>query len=72
MATVDSVLWLISHTVENLGGLRSASVRWIISTATPQDTFRMSPSLLESRYLCRVFRQALHILLGQFWNIASG
>ena len=35
MATVDFVPWLTSYTVENQGGLRSARIYWITSTATP-------------------------------------
>lgn len=45
MATADSVLRLISFTVENAYGPRSAGVCWIISTAILQDTFAVLPAI---------------------------
>ena len=67
MAAADSLLWLISYTVENLCGLRSANARRTISTATPQDTFAMPPSLLVSRSLQSLQASLIHFV-GTIWD----
>ena len=64
MATAGSVLWLISYTVENPCGLRSASTCQTISTVTLQDAFAVPPLFLVLRYLCRALQASLLRFVG--------